>query len=616
MVRLVRVISNDGNTRTTVYEGSDGNTYTLQGDLGVRANNPGNISPSAGGRSFWVSNFGAIGFVPSSPGEPYVAIFPDAASGAAAQRYLWSTPTYQNLTISQAARRWASNAYPDALAAAAGVPASTLVRDLTPAQMDAMYAAQRAAEGAPRLTVLDAQGNRLDPAIITGGHPVPPGLIGAETSDRLAAIQDREAGRLGYGELPPQPLSRPNSFNETGAPPVPLTRPNSFNETGAPPVPLPRPGSSAPRITDSGSLLAALNGLTSDTAMSVTPRLPDGLDLGGSGAATFPPVPNSGRTNYAPASVPMDQSTVQARATILDEGAGSLLNPSSPSPSALNPGQDLEILRQLLSPVVAGRPDAPIGTLPAARTGTMITGRPDAPIGSLPAARTGTTITGRPDAPIGSLPASGLSAPGAGLTPAQRAAMSSVRGTVAEPAPSIVRTTGGIAGTADLPSTYRPPASVMPGTSSSSTTVARPGNTLSPPGAGLTQAQRTAMATVPLSAGVRLLAAPIPASTAPRTTTTTITNPAFTQWQQRYGDGSQVQTAATGGMVTANQLAAIQNVNGAVQAPIVHVTPPPPRTITVTRTVAAPAQPAAGNPPTPRPSPIVSIGGYVYDSSQ
>jgi len=138
MVRLVRVISNDGNTRTTVYEGSDGNTYTLQGDLGVRANNPGNISPSAGGRSFWVSNFGAIGFVPSSPGEPYVAIFPDAASGAAAQRYLWSTPTYQNLTISQAARRWASNAYPDALAAAAGVPASTLVRDLTPAQMDAM----------------------------------------------------------------------------------------------------------------------------------------------------------------------------------------------------------------------------------------------------------------------------------------------------------------------------------------------------------------------------------------------------------------------------------------------------------------------------------------------
>jgi len=54
---------------------------------------------------------------------------------------------------------------------------------------------------------------------------------------------------------------------------------------------------------------------------------------------------------------------------------------------------------------VAGRPDAPVGSLPAARQQTTVAGRPDAPVGSLPASRTGTTVTGRPDVPVGSLPA-------------------------------------------------------------------------------------------------------------------------------------------------------------------------------------------------------------------
>jgi muramidase (phage lysozyme) len=60
------------------------------------------------------------------------------------------------------------------------------------------------------------------------------------------------------------------------------------------------------------------------------------------------------------------------------------------------------------SPVASaftGRPDVPVGSLPAARMGTTVAGRPDVPVGSLPAARAATTIAGRPDVPVGALPA-------------------------------------------------------------------------------------------------------------------------------------------------------------------------------------------------------------------
>lgn len=60
------------------------------------------------------------------------------------------------------------------------------------------------------------------------------------------------------------------------------------------------------------------------------------------------------------------------------------------------------------SPVASaftGRPDVPVGAMPAARMGTTVAGRPDVPVGSLPAARAATTIAGRPDVPVGALPA-------------------------------------------------------------------------------------------------------------------------------------------------------------------------------------------------------------------
>lgn len=565
---------------------------------------------------------------------------------------------------------------------------------------------------------------RLSEAAIVRGAPIPPGGLGDDPLRLRERIQDREAGRLGYGEIAPNPgTGRPAYFNETGAPPIPLSRPGSE----------PRPATMSPALQAARQRLtaaremrsnAAANGETSQAAMSVTPRI----------TTTDGEV-----TSIQDTRPPLDWGQFRPGASV--GGVGSLLdggiNPATPNPSP----PPVAGLRLPTSPTtITGRPDAPIGSLPVARTGTTITGRPDAPIGSLPAAQQ-QSGDGRDRVPAPPSPASGPSAgrPGGATevpmngsridngsrpTASQPQAVPRAQETarlsngtevtvgqsyrvgnrlmIAEPtanggavlrdvnavrdqflrdhvdqnapllfenslvgtaarsyaAPIIrgqieqagnaardaagnlingaVSTVGNLANQArdTLGNLFAPraatPAPVsenanlnsarneqatlrMPSSSSSSSssTTARPPNTLSAPGAGLTQAQRTAMATVPLSASVQPLTAP----STPRTTTTTITNPAYTQWQQRYGDGSQVQTAATGGNVTRNQLAAIQNVNGAVQAPIVHAPPPPPpRTITVTRPAAA--QPAAAAPPAPRPSPIVTIGGFLYDSSQ
>lgn len=112
---------------------------------------------------------------------------------------------------------------------------------------------------------------------------------------------------------------------------------------------------------------------------------------------------------------------------------------------------------------------------------------------------------------------------------------------------------------------------------------------LSAPTAGLTAAERNAIAAY--TPKTEMKSVPV---------TTTIRNPKYDAWVAKYGDGSQVQTAATGGMITKNQLAAIQNVNGAVQKPIAPVIPKaPPKTIKVTTTkqvpviVTAPMLPSA-----------------------
>jgi hypothetical protein len=111
--------------------------------------------------------------------------------------------------------------------------------------------------------------------------------------------------------------------------------------------------------------------------------------------------------------------------------------------------------------------------------------------------------------------------------------MSSLKGTAAAPPRSVYSTGQGLAGTGELPAGVRP-------------NVAMP-------------------STAPV----------VPVKT-------TIRNPDYDAWVKKYGDGSQVQTAATGGMITKDQLAAIQNVSNAVQKPIVKAPPAPPKTVTVT----------------------------------
>jgi hypothetical protein len=87
-----------------------------------------------------------------------------------------------------------------------------------------------------------------------------------------------------------------------------------------------------------------------------------------------------------------------------------------------------------------------------------------------------------------------------------------------------------------------------------------------------------------------------------------VKNPAYLAWEKKYGDGSQIQTAPTGGFVTKNQLAAIQSTAGLpVAAPA--VPPPPPQFITqdlmvpVTETVMVPVRTAAASPVAPAVAP-------------
>lgn len=108
---------------------------------------------------------------------------------------------------------------------------------------------------------------------------------------------------------------------------------------------------------------------------------------------------------------------------------------------------------------------------------------------------------------------------------------------------------------------------------------------LAPPTQTADSVARNAISAVPKPVAPTMVSTPV---------TTTVRNPAYDEWVAKYGDGSQVQTAATGGMVTRDQLAAIQNVNGAVQAPIRQAPPPPPpMTITRITTRMVPANPAA-----------------------
>lgn len=256
MVKLVKVIENKPG-RTT-YEADDGKTYTLIGDLSTRGNNPGNISPSKKGQQFWIDKFGAIGFAPSSKGQPDVALFPDIESGRRAQAYLWQTKMYKDKTLKQAADSWATDSYADELIEATGATADTLVSDLTPEQMQIIFDKQTEIEGSKKLKVLDDAGDPVDPEIAkqfgpSGAIRLPGADIPNGSSTGVATLTDIGESLFEIGK---------SSAKGVIPPPLPRARPKV--------APTPMPG--RPAGVGGRSLLPAFSDASDDASF--------GIDLG------------------------------------------------------------------------------------------------------------------------------------------------------------------------------------------------------------------------------------------------------------------------------------------------------------------------------------------------
>jgi hypothetical protein len=120
---------------------SDGTVEVRSGgSVSWRNNNPGNLD--AGDFS---NRHGAIG-----AGANGRAVFPDAASGRAAQVDLLSSPNYRNLTLDAAIARWTRTdvlSYQAFVRGATGLPGSTVLNTLTDTQLNAVASAMTRFEG-------------------------------------------------------------------------------------------------------------------------------------------------------------------------------------------------------------------------------------------------------------------------------------------------------------------------------------------------------------------------------------------------------------------------------------------------------------------------------------
>lgn len=478
--------------------------------------------------------------------------------------------------------------------------------------------------------------------------PVPPGLLGDDARKTIESIHDRQATAQGYGEIAPNVGSgRPAYFNETGAPPIPATRPTAkvTPATISPALQAARQRLQLAREAKTGT---AATGTTTPAAMAATPRLTQA---------------NGEITGIDDPRAPLDWG--QFRPGVGVGGVGSLLD-GGINPAALNPAQS--------TTTVAGRPDAPVGALPAARPTTTVATRPDAPVGSLPAASpaeskeaqrsTGNTeptptpqtrqptmgtlkggkqveigksyIVGDklmiaepgpngtatlrdvedvrddwlrqnvdPNAPLllenslAGTAARAIAAPA--IKQGVNTAVGNATKAIGDTANSLVDTATGLYDQAivKLGSLSKPKASTT-GNTLTSTFVSEDHEKSNKPVPYIKPL-------VPSTTG-NTLAKPA----APSMVKTTIANPDYAAWVAKYGDGSQVQTAPTGGMITANQLAAISGSGAPVPAAKPAIPSAPPRTITVMR----PGNTLAPTPAAPKVQTAQTVSGKTVNVGQ
>jgi hypothetical protein len=190
----------------------DGQTYTLKGQNGWRSNNPGNLSYSSEAAAMAA---GAIGVEYPHGKELPVAVFPDLATGQKAREALMTGPAYQNLSIGDAAAKWSVTPYGPALAKAAGVPITTKIRDLSPAQLQAVLAQQRVSEGNVSGKITLADGSPAPPAVAAQYSRNPPPLI-ANSTGAKADGNDLSAWERSGNQLPMP--GRPAALMPNGQP--------------------------------------------------------------------------------------------------------------------------------------------------------------------------------------------------------------------------------------------------------------------------------------------------------------------------------------------------------------------------------------------------------------
>ena len=118
----------------------DGSAASQLGSVSYRTNNPGNIKFGDYAASMGATDSG----ITASDGGTF-AKFNDVSGGMKAQQGLLQGSGYANLTLDAAMKRWSNKGY--GAEVAPSIPANTLMKDLSPTQLNTLTDAQKNREG-------------------------------------------------------------------------------------------------------------------------------------------------------------------------------------------------------------------------------------------------------------------------------------------------------------------------------------------------------------------------------------------------------------------------------------------------------------------------------------